>query len=67
MRSMIQRLEGYVDRKGLKLNKEKTKIVRFRKGGGRNNKVDWRWKRKGIEEVGKFKYLLSKSESVDNH
>ncbi|KYN27787.1 hypothetical protein ALC57_02851 [Trachymyrmex cornetzi] len=57
MRSMIQRLEGYVDRKGLKLNKEKTKIMRFRKGRGRSNKVDWRWKRNGIEEVGKFKYL----------
>ncbi|KYN08823.1 hypothetical protein ALC57_19070 [Trachymyrmex cornetzi] len=54
---MIERLEGYVERKDLKLNKEKTKIVRFRKGRERSNKVDWRWKGKRREEVNKFKYL----------
>lgn len=30
MRSMIERLEGYLERKGLKLNIGKTKMVRFR-------------------------------------
>jgi len=34
MRSMIERLEHYVDRKGLEVNTEKTKILRFRKRGG---------------------------------
>jgi len=42
MRSMIVRLEEYLDRKGLELNVEKTKIMRFRKGRGRIEKREWR-------------------------
>ncbi|XP_071577594.1 uncharacterized protein [Temnothorax nylanderi] len=57
MRSMISRLEGYLDMKGLTLSIEKTKIMRFRKGGGRKKKYDWRWKGKKLEEVKEFKYL----------
>jgi len=57
MRSLISRMEGYLDKKGLELNIEKTKITRFRKGGRRRKKVDWRWKRKEIEEVRKIKYF----------
>lgn len=42
MRSMIQRLQGYLDRKRLEVNTEKTKIMRLgqdkdhevKKGGG---------------------------------
>lgn len=48
MRSMIIRLEDYLERKGLELNVEKTKIMRFRKGRGRIEKRDWR--RKGKKE-----------------
>jgi len=36
MRCMMERLEGYVERK--RLNTKKTKIIRFRKGGGRIRK-----------------------------
>jgi len=57
MRSMLERLETYLDRKSLEFNTEKTKIVRFQKGGRRRKKVDWLWKRKSIEEVRKYKYL----------
>jgi len=57
MKAMISRLERYLEEKGLNLNVEKTKIIRFRKGGGRRHKVDWRWKGKKIEEVREFKYL----------
>jgi len=46
MRSMIERLERYLDKKRLELNAEKTNIKRFRKGGGRMGKRDWRWKGK---------------------
>lgn len=35
MNSMIERLEKYLDEKRLKLNRSKTKILRFRKGGGK--------------------------------
>src|SRR5580765_4268653 len=57
MRSMIERLEGYLERKGLELNVGKSKIMRFRKGGGRERVVNWRWKGKVIEEVKEFTYL----------
>lgn len=57
MRSMMERLEVYLDRKRMDLNTEKTKIVRFRKGGGREVKRDWRWKGKRMEVIKKFKYL----------
>lgn len=40
MRSMVEWLEGYLDRKGLEVNTEKIKILRFRRG--RMNKRDWR-------------------------
>lgn len=31
--------------------------MKFRKGGGRMSKRDWRWKGKRIEELKEFKYL----------
>ncbi|KAL6418089.1 hypothetical protein ACFW04_012823 [Cataglyphis niger] len=49
MKSMIGKLESYLEKKGLVLNVEKSKILRFRKRGGRERKVNWRWKRKVIE------------------
>jgi len=49
MRSMLERLEKYLDRK--------TKVLRFREGEGRLGKVSWRWKGKKLEEVKEYKYL----------
>lgn len=57
MRSMMGRLEKYLGRKNLELNTEKTKIMRFRKDGGRLEKRDSRWKGRKIEEVKKYTYL----------
>lgn len=34
MKVLISRLERYLERKELELNVQKTKIMRFRKGGG---------------------------------
>jgi len=34
MKSLIERMERYIDGKGLELNLEKTKIIRFKKGEG---------------------------------
>jgi len=50
MRSMMERLEKYLERKKVELNAEKTKIVIFRKEGGREKKKDWRqyWGRYGV-------------------
>jgi len=57
MRSLIERLEEYLDRKKLELNAGKTKIMRYRRVGGRREKRTWRWKGKIIEETKEFKYL----------
>lgn len=57
MKSMMGRLEKYLGRKNLELNTEKTKIMRFRKGGGRLEKRDWRWKGRKIKEVKEYTYL----------
>lgn len=51
MRSVIERLERYLDRKRLKVNTKKAKIMKFRKGGGKEEERDWRWKGRAIEEV----------------
>ena len=50
-------MERYLDKKGMQVNVEKTKMMRCRKGGGRWKKVTWRWKGKVVEEVKEFKYL----------
>lgn len=39
MKSMLERLEGYIDRKGIEINVEKTKIVRFNRGRGRRKRI----------------------------
>lgn len=57
MRSMVGRLERYLEEKKLELNVGKTKAMRFRRGGGRWDKRVWRWWGKVIEKVREFKYL----------
>lgn len=64
MRSMIIRLEDYLEKKELELNVEKTKIMRFRKGRGEEGgekKRDWKRnenegkrREKGMEEVKEY-------------
>lgn len=39
---MTERLEGYLDRKRLVLNVGKPKVMRFKKGGGKMKKTEWR-------------------------
>lgn len=51
MKSVIERLKQYLDRKKLETNTEKTKITRFRKGSGREGKRDWSGKGKAIQEI----------------
>lgn len=54
---MLGKMESYMDKKRLEVNVDKTKIMRFKKEGGRMKKVEWRWKGKRIEEVKEFAYL----------
>jgi len=68
MRSMIERLERYLDKKRLELNVKKTKIMR--KGGGGMGKRDWRWKGKKVEEVNEYNYLgytLQRNDGQEAH
>lgn len=55
MKAMLARMERYIDKK--RLNVAKTKIMIFRKGGGRRKRVKWMWKGKEIEKVKEIKYL----------
>jgi len=57
MKSIIERMEKYLDKKSLKLNVGKTKVMRFREGRGRMSKMNWSWRGKRTEEVKEFKYL----------
>lgn len=57
MKSMMEKLERYLDGKKVELNAGKTKLVRFRKRKEKEKGRDWRWKEKKIEEIKKFKYL----------
>lgn len=40
MKSMMVKLENYLEKKGLELNAEKSKIMRYRKRGGRIKKMN---------------------------
>jgi len=46
MKSIMERMEIYLDKKNLELNVGKTKVVRFREGKGRMSKMDWWWRGK---------------------
>ena len=55
LRSMLTRLEKYVDRNKLTVNIKKTKILIFKKG--RRNKVEKKFKSMELERVKEYKYL----------
>jgi len=59
IRSIIGKLEGYMEKKRLELRLElnKTKIMKFKKERRRIERRDWRCKGKKIEEVKEFTYL----------
>ena len=57
MRLMMAELEKYLEEKDLVLNAEKSKIMKFKKGGGKEKNQTWKWKRKNIEVVKEYKYL----------
>jgi len=57
MRSIIERLEDYLEGKKLEVNVRKIKVMRFRKGGGRMRKRDWRWRGEKLKEVKQYTNL----------
>ncbi|KAH0816561.1 hypothetical protein GEV33_006230 [Tenebrio molitor] len=57
MKEMLGNMEKYMRRKKLTVNVEKSKMMVFRKGGGRRKINEWKWEKNKIEEVKEFKYL----------
>lgn len=57
MKLMIEEFRRYVWEKGLEVNLEKSKMVRFGKRAGIKGKGEWKWGENEIEEVNEFNYL----------
>ncbi|XP_029054544.1 uncharacterized protein LOC114881833 [Osmia bicornis bicornis] len=57
MQEMMKTLERYLRRKKLTLNVEKSKMMKFKKGGGNERKIERRWEGRPVEEVKEFVYL----------
>lgn len=57
LRAMMKMIKVYVDKKKLELSAEKSKVVVFKRDGGRGRKRKWWWGKEEIEEVKKIKYL----------
>lgn len=53
----LRRLEKYFEKRKLTIKVGKTKVIRFRKGGGRLKEIQWNWKGEEIKEVKEFCYL----------
>ena len=57
LKDMIRRFGTYLERKGLQLNAEKSKVLIFHKGRGKKKREEWGWQGHNLEEVKEFKYL----------
>lgn len=57
MRELMKRMKRYIRKKKLLLNTEKSKMICFRRRGGRRKKIEWKWEDQKIEEVKELKYL----------
>lgn len=57
MQSMIDRLEDYCCRWNLILNRDKSKIMVFRRGGRLSRSENWRYGKEPIDVVNEYKYL----------
>ena len=57
MKEMMKNLERYIRRKMLSVNVLKTKMMVFKKGGGKRKQEVWKWEGQRVESVNEFKYL----------
>ena len=58
MKETIKKFGGFMRKKGLELNIDKTKIIRLKKKGRTSKKTKrFKWEEKEIEEVKEFTYL----------
>ncbi|XP_018393041.1 PREDICTED: uncharacterized protein LOC108772084, partial [Cyphomyrmex costatus] len=57
LRAMMRGVKGYLERKKLELSVEKSKVMVFRKKGGKEKERFWWWGEKRMEEVKEYIYL----------
>jgi len=57
LKEMIKRFRKYIEKKGLSLSSDKSKVMVFEKGRGRAKKREWKWGDKNLEEVKEIRYL----------
>ena len=70
VRSMMKRLEKYLEERKLTLNAEKSKVMVFDKQRRKREEREWMWKGEKIEEVKEFIYLgflLRKNSDIKGH
>jgi len=70
LKSMMSRLKKYIDKKGLILSPEKSKVVVFERGRGKSRKREWKWGEEKVEEVKEIRYLgyiMQKNGGAEKH
>ena len=71
MKGILKRFRKYVERKGLTVNTEKSKVLVFERGRGRRRRRrEWRWGEEELEEVKEMKYLgyiMEKNGKAEKH
>jgi len=70
LKGLMKRFERYIERKGLSISPDKSKVMVFEKSRGRLKKREWRWKEEKVEEVREIRYLgyiLQKNGGVEKH
>lgn len=70
LKGMLKRFKKFLDKRELRLNPEKTKIMVFEKGRGRAKKREWKWEEEKLEEVKEIRYLgyiVQKNGGAEKH
>lgn len=70
LKSMLRRFKKFLEKRELRLNPGKTKIVVFEKGRGRARRREWKWGKESLEKVKEMRYLgyiMQKNGGAEKH
>lgn len=70
LKGMMKRLKKYIEKRGLMLNSEKSKVMVFEKGRSSARRREWKWGEDNIEEVKEIRYLgyiVQRNGGADKH
>lgn len=62
LNEMMKKFKRYLERKGLILSPEKSKVMVFERGRGNTRKRIWKWGEEKVEEVKEMSYLYHAKE-----